>query len=44
MKELREIRSHEVSRIKVLKSVRQLLWTTVIEIATLSTVSDQIAL
>jgi hypothetical protein len=44
MKELREIRNHEVSRIKVLKPVRQLLWTTVIEIATLSTVSDLIAL
>ena len=44
MKELREIRNHEVSRIKVLKPVRQLLWTAVIEIATLSTVSDQIAL
>lgn len=41
MTKLRETKNQEVSRIKVLKPTRQALWTTVIEIVNLSTVSDR---
>jgi len=40
MKDLGEMRNQEVSRINVLKPIRQALWTPVIEIVNLSTVSD----
>jgi hypothetical protein len=41
MTKLRETKNQEVSKIRVLKPIRQALWTTVIEIVNLSTVSDQ---
>jgi hypothetical protein len=40
MKVLRDMRSQEISRIRALKLFRQVLWKSVVEIATLSTVSD----
>jgi len=44
IQELRQIQNREVSRIKIMKHIRKSLWTTVIEIAYLSTVSDCAAL
>jgi hypothetical protein len=41
MTKLRETENQKVSRIKVLKPIRQTLWKTVIEIVNLSTVSDR---
>ena len=41
MTKLRETKNQEVSRIKILKPIRQTLWKTVIEIVNLSTVSDR---
>ena len=40
IKELREIRDQEMSRFRIWKPIRQALWCTVIEIASISTVSD----
>jgi len=40
IQELRVIQNQEVSRIKIMKHIRKTLWTTVIEMAHLSTVSD----
>lgn len=33
MKELREIRDQEISRVRIWKPIRQAMWRTVIEIA-----------
>jgi len=42
MQELRKIKNDELSKTKVLRLFRQGLWTTVIEIANISTVSYQL--
>jgi hypothetical protein len=44
MRVLQELKNQEVSRIKLLKPVRQLLWTTVIEISQLSTVNNPLGI
>jgi hypothetical protein len=44
MKALQELKNEEISRIKLLKPVRQLLWTTVIEISKLSTVNNPLSI
>jgi len=44
MKALQQMKNQEASRIKVLKPARQSLWTTVIEIVNLSSVSELMGL